>query len=170
MRPAVSEKQLKLGVFAKNATADTMGGVVSLSCLPVNALPSPPSIFGPWLSHERLAAAAELDGKEIPAGSFVNLKEGQEIVFEDGSRYTVRVDGKVHQQSSTLFSFVWAMHDGHTPAVCFQAQCDHACIAICPLGRQRPSPGLVLHHGQLSPDVGSSLNFACGTEFEGPFC
>ncbi len=101
MCPAVSERQLKLGVFAKNATADRMGGVASLPCLPpVSAPLSPPLMLpDPWLSHVRLAAAAELDGKEIPAGSFVDLTEGQEIVFEDGSRYTVRIDGKVPQQS-----------------------------------------------------------------------
>ncbi len=39
-------------------------------------------------------AAANLDGKGIPAGSFVELKDGQELEFEDGKRYVVRMDGE----------------------------------------------------------------------------
>jgi len=40
------------------------------------------------------AAAASIDGKEVAAGSFVELREGQEVEFEDGKRYIVRVDGE----------------------------------------------------------------------------
>ena len=40
------------------------------------------------------AAAANVDGKAVPVGSFVELQEGQEVEFEDGKRYIVRVDGE----------------------------------------------------------------------------
>ena len=134
VRSAVSERQLKLGVFAKNATADGMGGVAFLSVCEFLAF-TPFDTFGPWLSRARHAAAAELDGKEIPAGSFVNLTEGQEIVFEDGSRYTVRIDGKVHQQSTPKSSTAWAMHVRLIPAVASRADNAYLHCALS-LGKQ----------------------------------
>ena len=116
---------------------------------------SPLMLPDPWLSHVRPAVAAELDGKEIPAGSFVDLTEGQEIVFEDGSRYTVRIDGKVHQQSIEDSS-AWAIRDNPVPERASRP--DATILALHPSLRHteaifRPHQ---VHPRLLSPDVGSS--------------
>lgn len=39
------------------------------------------------------AAGTKVDGRALEAGSYVDLKDGEEIVFEDGKRYTVRYSG-----------------------------------------------------------------------------
>jgi len=51
-------------------------------------------MFGTCLLSLLHAAAASIDGLEVAAGSFVELREGQEVEFEDGKRYIVRVDGE----------------------------------------------------------------------------